>query len=130
MFEDDEPVSVRWIRTLAASAVYTEIFWIASKLAVTPPALRGTWKGRALFAFYAYGVPFLGASLTVFGGLLDKWEAVCMVVPSYLVLLRVNWAITPFPFVYAVVCACDMWLSNAAGILAALALRKKLSEDE
>jgi hypothetical protein len=130
MFENDEPVRVRWFRTLIASAAYTEVFWIASKLAVTPPALRGTWKGKALFTFYAYGVPFLGASLAVFFELLEKWEAVWMVAPSYLVLLRVNWAITPFPFRYALVCGCDMWLSNAAGIIAALALRGKLSKKE
>ncbi len=129
MFEDVES-PFRAGRTLVAAAVYTEIFWIASKLAVVSPALRGTWRGRALFVFFAYGVPFLGTFLASFSGALKKREAIAMVAPSYLVLLRVLWPYSPFPFWYMLVCGCDMWIANAVGLLVGLVWNEKNSEKE
>jgi hypothetical protein len=125
---DENPVRARPWRTAIAAAVYTEIFWISSVMAVLPPALRGTWKGRAAFAFFAYGVPFLAPFVAVFFSVLEKWEAALMVAPSYFILLKVLWPYTPFPFGYMLVCGCNMWIANACGLLAGLVAKNKYLE--
>ena len=128
--DGEEGVPVRKLRTAIFSAIYTELFWLSSVIAVLTPALRATWGGKLLFVFFAYGVPFLATFLTVFFSGLEKWEAVLMVAPSYLVLLKVLWPYSPFPFGLLLVRGCNMWLANACGLLTGLVAKNKYLERE